>query len=62
MRTTFTSQRARLPRSLIGTDTTAERGLAAILVLARERGVETEVASNELARCWLAGCAVFVDN
>jgi hypothetical protein len=53
MRKPCTSQRACLPRSLIGTDTTAKRRSAAILVLARERGMKTEVASNELARCWL---------
>jgi hypothetical protein len=37
-RTPCTTQRARLPQSLIGTHKTAERGAAAILVLARERG------------------------
>jgi hypothetical protein len=37
-RTPCTTQRARLPQSLIGTHKTAERGAAAILVLARVRG------------------------
>ena len=47
-RTPFTALRARLPQSLIAAPTRAERGAAAILVLARERGVETEVATNYL--------------
>ena len=53
-RTPFTALRARLPQSLIAAPTRAERGAAAILVLARERRVEAEAASNQLvARCCL---------
>ena len=53
-RTPFTTLRARLPQSLIGTPVKAQRGAAAILVLARERRVEAEAASNQLvARCCL---------
>jgi hypothetical protein len=61
-RTPFTTLRARFPQSHIGTLMRAERGAAAILVLARERGVEMEVASNLAISSLLAGCAVFMEN